>query len=493
MMRFDCISTNINILSLSVGKRYLYDIARVYLGENDYDDEIVSECYRDVDNFISGIEDKDILKNFKLPPDLARYIGQGKGNITLAHDLDSVMPVLDEWDMPYDFYKALLKYMRRGYKWLKADSKAGKTHLYFKFKPSKPSDYTGISDNKTEYDSLIVKFYLKNYLKYTDHAKTSKEGCAYCITALYLVILGEMYRILYPFSDGDVKTFMGICLAKLNPVISGFTMTAEYNTGNMKALSIITELLQLTSNTSSLEISKTSEYNVQFKYTPKTNQFKNSSERLEGRAKYRTDKDGKRRIELLITGKDNTLTLRYDLIGMNILNDITGLAGKKDFLSIASNDSLLEHISRRVLLNLLSHTQQFAKDRKYVSDKVELFYEDEDDIKLTITKTPEVIQQFKENKIEDCMNEVVFKRLNSETFPESFDVILNEFKLNKYQIDYIIIAHELAKFEVDEVSKRLSRLGSKQQAEIRKMIDRIREHQKSPFYALNYIYQRLVD
>ena len=115
-MRFDCISTNINILSLSVGKRYLYDIARVYLGENDYDDEIVSECYRDVDNFISGIEDKDILKNFKLPPDLARYIGQGKGNITLAHDLDSVMPVLDEWDMPYDFYKALLKYMRRGYK-----------------------------------------------------------------------------------------------------------------------------------------------------------------------------------------------------------------------------------------------------------------------------------------------------------------------------------------------------------------------------------------
>jgi len=178
---------------------------------------------------------------------------------------------------------------------------------------------------------------------------------------------------------------------------------------------------------------------------------------------------------------------------MNILNDITGLAGKKDFLSIASNDSLLEHISRRVLLNLLSHTQQFAKDRKYVSDKVELFYEDEDDIKLTITKTPEVIQQFKENKIEDCMNEVVFKRLNSETLPESFDVILNEFKLNKYQIDYIIIAHELAKFEVDEVSKRLSRLGSKQQAEIRKMIDRIREHQKSPFYALNYIYQRLVD
>ena len=91
------------------------------------------------------------------------------------------------------------------------------------------------------------------------------------------------------------------------------------------------------------------------------------------------------------------------------------------------------------------------------------------------------------------MNEVVFKRLNSETLPESFDVILNEFKLNKYQIDYIIIAHELAKFEVDEVSKRLSRLGSKQQAEIRKMIDRIREHQKSPFYALNYIYQRLVD
>lgn len=493
MMSFNCVSTNINILSLSVGKRYLYDIVRVYLRENDYDEEIVSECYRDVDNFISRIEDKDILKDFKLPPELARYIGQGKGNITLAHDLDSAMPVIDEWDIPYDFYRALLKYMRRGYKWLKSDSKAGKTHLYFKFKPSKPSDYTGISDNKTEYDSLIVKFYLKNYLKYTDHTKTSKEGCAYCITALYLVILGEMYRILYPFIDGDVETFMGICLSRLNPVISGFTMTAEYNTGNTKALSIITELLQLTSQTSNLEISKTSEYNVQFKYTPKTNQFKNSSERLDGRAKYRTDKNGKRRIELLISGKNNILTLRYDLIGMNILNDITGLAGKKDFLSVASNDSLLEHISRKVLLNLLSHTKQFVKDKKYVSNMIDILYEDEDDIKLTITKTHEIIEEFKEIQKDTCLNNIIFRHLNSDTLSQSFDVILNEFKLNKYQADYIIIAHELSNFEDNEVSKRLSILGSKQQAEIRKMIERIREHQKSPFYALNYIYQRLVD
>ena len=302
-----------------------------------------------------------------------------------------------------------------------------------------------------------------------------------------------MYRILYSFIDGDVKTFMGICLNRLNPVISGFTMTAEYNTGSKKALSIITELLQLTSQTSNLEISKTSEYNVQFKYTPKTNQFKNSSEILDGRAKYRTDKDGKRRIELLISSNNNILTLRYDLIGMNILNDITGLAGKKDFLSVASNELLLEHISRIVFLNLLSHTKQFAKDRRYVSDMIDILYEDEGDIMLTITKTPEVIQQFKENKIEDCMNEVVFRHLNSDTLSQSFDVILNEFKLNKYQADYIIIAHELSKFEDNEVSKRLSLLGSKQQAEIRKMIDRIREYQKSPFYALNYIYQRLVD
>lgn len=491
MMTFDCINTNINILSLSVGKKYLYDIARVYLGENDYDEEVVSECYHEIDSFISGIGNKDILKNFKLPFELAGYVG--RGSIALANDLDLAMPVIDEWELPYEFHKALLQYLKQGYKWLKADSKAGKKHLYFKFKPSKPSDYIGIEDEKTEYDGFLVKFYLKNFIKYTDHTQTSKEGCAYCITVLYLVILREMYRILYPFINKKVKTFVKVCLSILNPVISGMTMTAEYNTGRKKALSIITELLQLTSQTSNLEISKTSEYNVQFKYTPKTNPFKNSSEKIEGRAKYRTDKNGKRRIELLVSGKDNILTLRYDLIGMNILNDITGLAGKKDFLCVASNDSLLEHISRKVLLNILSHTKQFTKDRNFVSNKVELFYEDEDDIKLTITKTPEVVQQFKENKIEDCMNEFVFKGLKPDNLYKSFDVILNEFKLNKYQIDYIIIAHELAKFEDDEVSKRLSLLGSKQQAEIRKMIDRVREHQKSPFYSLNYIYQRLVD
>lgn len=124
---------------------------------------------------------------------------------------------------------------------------------------------------------------------------------------------------------------------------------------------------------------------------------------------------------------------------------------------------------------------------------IDILYEDEDDIKLTITKTHEIIEEFKEIQKDTCLNNIVFRRLNSDTLSQSFDVILNEFKLNKYQADYIIIAHELSKFEDNEVSKRLSRLGSKQQAEIRKMIERIREYQKSPFKALNYIYQRLVD
>ncbi|MCM1265969.1 MAG: hypothetical protein NC200_07195 [Candidatus Gastranaerophilales bacterium] len=480
-------------MSLSIGKKYLYDIAKIYLGDDNYDDEIVSECYRDIDTFISGIEDKDILKNFKLPFDLAMYIGQGRGNITLANDLDTNMPVMDEWGMSYSFHKALLQYMRQGYKWLKADSKTGKTHLYFKFKPTTPSDYTGIDDIKTEYDSFLLKFYLNKYTKYTDHTQTSKEGCAYCIVVLYLVVLRAMYNILYPFINGDVETFLKICFRRLNPVISGLTMTAQYNTGKRKALSVIAELRQLSSQTPSLTIDKTSEYNAQFIYVPKTNQFKNSSEKPDNRAKYRTDNNGKRRIELLITGKDNLLTLRYDLIGMSILNDITGLAGKKDFLSISSNKEFLEHISRKVLLNILSHTSQFFQDKRLISDKIDIFYDDEDDIPLTITKTPEVVQDFLKAQKEECLNEFVFKRLKPDTLAESFDVILNEFKLNKYQMDYIIIAHELAKLKDDEVSKSLSVLGSKQQAELRKMINRIQERSRTPFHALNYIYKRLVD
>lgn len=83
----------------------------------------------------------------------------------------------------------------------------------------------------------------------------------------------------------------------------------------------------------------------------------------------------------------------------------------------------------------------------------------------------------------------VFKNLNPETKLSLVERLKNKFKLEKQGFDYIIISLELAKYDKETISEKIKSLGSKQQAQIRKMIDYVQKLSLEPKQpVLNRIY-----
>jgi len=496
-MKFTNITNMVNILTITIGKQYLYDIANTYLHGHDMD--VVSDIMTSIDHVVSeGYGVGGGVAKFKLPREISNFLKKDNNISELGHDMDKYIVFRDQWDTTYDFFEPLLNYMKQAYGWYKEDRKTGKMHLYFKFAPTQPSDYEGLDDMRADFNSIMAKFYLSKYDKYSTHTKTSKEGCAYCITLFYLYIIGSLYRILRPFIDGDIYGFMKTCLLILNPVITGMTITSQYNTGDLSAISVISELQQLKAKNNRLTISSNkSDYSIKFSYAPKGMRFKNKSNDDDTNTRFRTDRNGKRRVEVLVTGEGNTITIRTDLIGMDLIHDMTGLAGNKDLLSISSNESLLEYITSQVIRTILEHTHQYYWAKRFADSDVEGEFDEDFRILTDDGSDPEYTEQVKQEQKEilkdEKLKQKVFIGVKGNTSLPIAEILIKEFNLNKYSIDYIIIAIELAKKDDNYISRKLNDCGiaSKQQALIRKMIARVRSLKTTRINSLNYIYNKL--
>lgn len=424
-MLFKYTKSETNIFSFSISKESLNDIIDCYV--KDLDKEEIKELRREVDNLIYSIEDTKLISNYVCPYELNRFFSNTERIKVLAKRLDSVLPVSNDYEEDYYFHLHLLRYITQAIGKVKNDSANGKMHLYFSYEPKQPSDYNGISDTKVSYDSILCKFYFLPYLKHTKHKKVSQGGCAYFVAFTYLLVITQMYYILQPLIT-NVSEFLWHCFSCLNPVVVGFTMTSKYRSKEINAVSFIYELFQLTSKSKNLIIEKNQANNtVKFVYTTLGKPFKHSTHKGY-KPLYMTDNDGKRKVQMLVSGRGNIVTIRYDFIGLAVLFDIVGKAVDKDLFSLPANDVLQMVIAEKTLLYMLSYTD------------------------------------FRD------------KRLESEKLSYQAKMLVDRFSLNKYQMDYVVIATTLAKQDRETVSKRLSALGTAQQSKIRKMIRAVRDY-----------------
>lgn len=423
-----------NIFSFSIGKEYLYLIADMCIKDyNRINSESLSEdyikgLYRDIDNFVYGIEDTKLLSQYVCPPIIARFFKNTKSIKSLARRLDINIPVCNDWtDNFYDFYYYLLRYMIQAKDRIKHDKTTGKMHLCFSYEPKQPSDYNGIDDIKVSYDSILCKFYLLSYLKHTTHKKVSQGGCAYFVAFTYLLVITHLYLILSPLIN-DITEFLWHCFSILNPVVVGFTMTSRFDLGKVNAMSVIYELQQLNSMSPNLYIDTGSNNNsVTFIYSTLGKPFNHANDN-DYKPLYITDNDGKRRVQMLVSGSGHTLTVRCDFVGLAIIFDLLGKAVDKDIFSFPANEFGQMLLSGKTIQYMLSYTD------------------------------------FRE------------KRLESEKLSYQAKMLVDKFSLTKYQMDYVVIATTLAKLDKESISKRLSSLGTAQQSKIRKMVKAVQEY-----------------
>ncbi len=461
-----------NIITLSLGKKYLYDIAHSFL--KGFDD--TEDCYREIDNFVNGIADKNKINKFVLPQGLYRFIHSKRLN-ELIQEL-----WLDDEEFSYTY---LFHHVKNVYKQFIQDRKNANVHLWLRFEPKEPDKYNRLDDTLPDYDSIMCKFYFKNYRKYTTVSNSSADGWTYQLCMFYLLIIGNLYRILRPYLT-NIEDFITKCMLELNPIITGFTATLNFNTKHIKALSILHELMQLHAKGNYLQIHTNKPKNsVEFVYTTLGSTFHSALNDSE-KSTYRGDNNGNRLIKLKLTGECNTLTMRIDVVGLGVLEDITEQAVQKSFYSCITEEITMEYIGYKVLKYMLSHTQEHETILDKAKTKATKHYLNNLQHTRNLFNKENVIDSY----CRHLLYKNVFNNLNSETKLSLAERLKDEFKLEKQSVDYIIISIELAKYDKEAISEKIKPLGSKQQAQIRKMIKYVQKlglEAKRP--VLNRIYK----
>ena len=436
-MKFDLVSMEASTITLSIGKKYLDSIVDYYV--QDTDEKAVA--HKEVNYFVNSIENKkDSIYKFKLFDELHDFLMSEDSIGALAYELRNAEEDFSYWH--------LLKHMQNTYKWFEGDKINKKVHLWFKLFPKEPTDYKSLGDTLPDYASIMCKFSLKQYVKYTYRELSSAEGWTYQICLLYLILINYMYFILKKYIS-DVGQFFEICFNILNPLIVGFTVKLGYSLGECNALDLIFALSKLTSCGKHLTKKNYKSGNVvEFAYHIMKGSFHHSDVNTEA-SKYRCDNRGKRLVKLLVSGKQNILSFSIDVIGLNAINDITGYAVNKTFYDFITDKNYFHIICCRVLSIILSNT----------------------------------VEYFESNKFEKLTSPYIFT-MNKE--------LLKIFNLERNNIDYLIIANELSNLEDKAISSVINHLGSKQQALIRKMVKSIKECKKikakSPIY---YLYRKV--
>lgn len=463
-----------DIISLSIGKKYMYMIADSLIKDTDF----LKECHRDIDNLIGSIDNKDILNSFWLDAKIRRYFD----NEDLQNELIEKLSQYELTDED-NYYLCLLKHMKNVLDELEEDKKENKIHLFLKLKPKQPDNFNPIDDLRPVYKSILSKFSLKNYKKHKKESGNSAEGWTYQLCVLYFVIINSLYGIVKPYID-STETYLIECFITLNPVIVGFRFHVQLKLNNRSALSVIHELFQLTSKDKRLQMHKRPDISsIELIFVSKESTFSYADFQEE-----KTKFNGERLLKLLITGKADTVNLRIDIVGQGGLEDTTGMACKKAFFSLITDEMVLEEIGYNVLKRVLSHTNQFASVLNIANEFETAIYK-QDKSRYIFENTKEAREQIKTLCKKNFIHNNVFKDLETETVLLVAKALLQEFKLSKYQIDYIIIANELAKYDNITISNEIASLGSKQQAQIRKMIDLVRNGKtNAPKYAINELF-----
>ncbi len=291
-----------------------------------------------------------------------------------------------------------------------------------------------------------------------------------------------MYELLC-FNKVDIEDFLVRCFSILNPIIVGFTVTINYDLGCIKSLDLMQEFFELHSASDDLIIKyHLSKQAIEFLYSSEDWNFKSSFESHK-KAKYKCDSSGKRTINLYISGEENTLSLRINIIGLNAINDITGLSVDKISYDFVTYDKYLDCVGYKVLKIMLSNTLEHKNTFQHACKIVKgsnysyAFGSKRDNVRYE-RKTLTINNAFKELKQDHTS--FVAERM------------IEEFKLKRYQMDYVIIVFELAKKEDNVISKYLTNLGSKQQACFRKMIKYIKGYNSlQKLNLINEIYRKV--
>lgn len=461
-------------ISLSLGKKYMYSVAKSFVN----DETILQRRYKAIDNFIASIGSKEVLNKFTLHPTIHKFMNSEDLFNTLIKRL-SEYELLDE---EY-YYFCLLRKLKSVLLEFEEAKEKGNIHLYLKLKPKQPDKFNPIGDKKPVYKSMLCKYSLKNYRRYTNDNKTSAEGWTYQLCVLYLVVINGLYGILRPHI-GSVENFLIKCFTTLPPVIVGTRFKTQYRLNKIPALHYLHEFFQLTSKDKRLQIHKRPDIpSIEFIYVSKESAFSHT-EMPEEKTRF----NGERIVRLLITGKGEMLNFRIDIVGQGSIEDITGMACKKAFFSLITDDTVLEVITNLVLNRMLSYTNQHASVLKIANEFAHSLYKQQK-AKYVFENTIKAREAVKTLCKKNFIHDNVFCDLLPETMLPVAKELIEQFNLKKYQIDYVIIAVELVNYDNATISKEIADIGSKQQALIRRMIEFVRSYQPNTnTHALNELY-----
>lgn len=505
----DCINNETTNISLSIGRKYMYEIVDKFIKETANENvtdkkELLEDTHRSINGFIGAINDKELLNNFRLHGDLMRFFDNEDLYNKLALKFSNCNYGVKDSD---DYYLYLLKHIRsvlnelveyrkifkKNCKRKVNSGSTGRIHLFFKLTPKQPDAFNPVKDLKPEYKSILCNFSLKNYRKYINKNKTSAEGWTFQLCMFYLVVIDGLYRILEPCIIPDIERltkYIIECFTILNPVIVGFSVISTYKLNkqsSISALSVLYELSQVTAKNKCLQLHKYPDVSdVQLVYASKTRTFSDDTdiEVFQNRPMPVSD----RLILLHASGKGDIIRFKIDIVGQGTFEDITGMACKKAFFSLITDDTTLDAITYKVVKRILSYTGQYESVSDIADEVLPLLYKKY----VNSLVTEDSKHQTKANK-EFCKKNFIhnnlFKELKAETKLPLAKALINKFQLKKYEIDYLIIAFELSKYDSTDVSNILTCLGSKQQVKVRKMIEFIKTNEKNfKVNALNELY-----
>lgn len=184
-----------------------------------------------------------------------------------------------------------------------------------------------------------------------------------------------------------------------------------------------------------------------------------------------------------MTGSDNRLFLKVDIVGLQSIQDITEQACNPSLFSLNTDEYYIEVITYKILGTILSHTEQFQADlvtcnrqaRELVDSGKVVSIASKDDLKKSYA--------------EGFLRDTVFKSLSHDTMLRPLLYLQKNFPIKRYNVTYYRYVVSALNMTDSEISEMLKPLGSKQQAIIRKMINAVKSLNYEGVPALHHLYK----
>lgn len=467
--------------ALTLGKEQLISIVDNYVEDNT---NLREDLYSEVEHIILTIGDRSNVDSFSLHDDLRLLFTDIETFNDLSKSLNYYMVLDDNFGYCFMYHcRNILNEIDTLTDRLNSKSTI---HNYMKLTPKQPEEYANISDTNTIYNSVMSKLSLKNYNKYVNDSDDGASAWTFQVSMTYLIIIDKLYRIMIDNIDNP-RDFFFRCVTSFNPIITGLSYTADIDLGNVYALELLYELYQLTSTGSHLTIKKNQDTaEVQFIYTTENGTF-TSAEYESTNAIFRRDTSGKRKVILTITGTANNLHIKVDIVGLQAIHDITGLACNKELFSLNTDELQLEAMTYFVIGVMLSHTVELQTDfTKFKRHAKKLVNSGK---YRSIFDTPKY--ELIESATCQLMRKHVFESLKHETQLRPLLALQKQFDLKRFAVIYYRYVVSAMTMTDIEISEMLKPIGSKQQALIRRMISFIKSFDYKGIPALHLLYKKV--